>query len=121
MAAVAKAAEKVRGGENVPRKGTASIEATKNDLRIYGGIKRRGGNGEETQEFERQVEEALSKLKTAERQALTWTYIDGKTNEQAAEAGGCDPVTISRRKRRGIKHMAAALHAGQYIRDNRMI
>lgn len=97
-----------------------SIEMAKVDLQMYSEIKRRDGSKDDTREFERQVEKALSKLAAEERLALTMTYIEGKTNEQAAEVDGCDPVTISRRKKRGLKHMAAALHAGQYIKDNRM-
>lgn len=98
-----------------------SIEMAKVDLQMYSEIKHQDGKrGDDAREFEKQVEKALSKLAAEERRALTLTYIEGKTNEQAAEVDGCDPTTISRRKKRGLKHMAAALHAGQYIADNRM-
>lgn len=98
-----------------------SMEATKKAdkaLRVFGEIKRAGvRGGEETQAFEARIMGALSALTLDEQYTIRRLYVEDMTNEEAAEADGCDTSTISRRKRRALRQIALYLYTDNYIQE----
>lgn len=95
-----------------------AIQKADKALRVFGEIKRAGvRGGEATQAFEARVMGALSALTLEEQYTIRRIYVEGMTNEEAAEADGCDTSTVSRRKRRALARVAVLLYSDQYIRD----
>ena len=95
-----------------------AIQKAERALRVYGEIKRtRTEGGAETQEFIARIAAAISILPLEEQYTIVRLYIEGLTNESAAEADECDPSTVSRRKRRALERVAMYLYTDQYIRE----
>lgn len=87
-------------------------------LRVFGEIKRAGVCGtKETKDFERRVNRVLSLLPLEEQYTIRRIYVEGMTNEEAAEADDCDTSTVSRRKSRALSRVAMLLYPDQFIRD----
>lgn len=87
-------------------------------LRVFGEIKRAGVCGtKETRDFEKRITRALSLLPLDEQYTIRRIYVEGLTNEEAAEADGCDTSTVSRRKKRALSRVAMLLYTDQFIRD----
>ena len=87
-------------------------------LRVFGEIKRAGVRGEkETREFVSRISKAISLLSLDEQYTVRRIYVEGLTNEEAAEADGCDTSTVSRRKKRALSRVAMILYTDQFIRD----
>lgn len=95
-----------------------AIQKADKALRVFGEIKRaRAAGGEETRAFTARIAGAISTLPLDERYTVTRLYVEGLTNEGAAEADGCDPSTVSRRKKRALQRLAVLLYSDQYIRE----
>lgn len=87
-------------------------------LRVFGEIKRAGVCGDkETRNFEKRVNRVLSLLPLEEQYTIRRIYVEGMTNEEAAEADDCDTSTVSRRKNRALSRVAMLLYPDQFIRD----
>lgn len=95
-----------------------AIQKADKALRVFGEIKRAGvKGGKETRGFETKVMQALSVLTTEEQYTIQRIYVEGLTNEEAAEIEECDASTVSRRKRRALARIAVILYSDQYIKD----
>lgn len=90
-------------------------------LRVFGEIRRtRTKGGEETRAFTARIAGAISSLPLEEQYTITHLYIEGMTNEQAAEANECDPTTVSRRKKRALERLAMILYTDEVIREGKL-
>lgn len=95
-----------------------AIQKAEKALRVFGEIKRtRTAGGKDTQAFTSRVAGAISSLPLEEQYTITRIYIEGLTNEKAAEADDCDTSTVSRRKRRALERLALILYSDQYIKE----
>lgn len=95
-----------------------AIQKADKALRVFGEIKRAGlSGGEETQEFESRITRAIASLTLEEQYTIRRIYVEGLTNEEAAEADDCDTSTVSRRKKRAVSRVAIILYTDQYIKD----
>lgn len=95
-----------------------AIRRAERALRVYGEIKRtRTEGGADTQAFVARIAAAISVLPLEEQYTIVRLYIEGLTNETAAEADECDPSTVSRRKKRALERVAMYLYTDQYIRE----
>lgn len=91
-------------------------------LCVYGKIKRtRTEGGERTAAFMARMAAALGHLSVDELETIKGLYVLEMTQEEAAEATGCDPSTISRRKKRALERLALLLYPDQYLTDNMMV
>lgn len=87
-------------------------------LRVFGEIRRtRTKGGTETRAFAARIASAISSLPLEEQYTVTHLYVEGLTNEQAAEADECDPTTVSRRKKRALERLATILYSDQIIKE----
>lgn len=95
-----------------------AIQKAEKALRVFGEIKRAGlTGGRETRNFEAKIARALASLSLEEQYTIRRIYVEGMTNEEAAEADDCDTSTVSRRKKRALSRVAMILYTDQYIRD----
>lgn len=95
-----------------------AVQKADKALRVFGEIKRAGlKGGKETRELETKVARAISSLTLEEQYTIRRLYVEGMTNEEAAEADECDTSTVSRRKKRALSRVAMILYTDQYIRD----
>lgn len=98
-----------------------AIQRADKALRVFGEIRRaRTRGGEETQAFAARIAGAISALPLEEQYTVTHLYIEGMTNEQAAEADECEPSTVSRRKKRALARLAMILYPDQVIREGNL-
>lgn len=96
-----------------------AIQRADKALRVFGEIKRSGTRGgADTQAFAARIAGAISSLPLEEQYTITRLYIEGLTNEKAAEADSCDTSTVSRRKKRALERVAILLYSDQVIRDS---
>lgn len=90
-------------------------------LRVFGEIRRtRTKGGEETRAFAARIASAISSLPIEEQYTVTHIYIEGMTNEQAAEADECEASTVSRRKKRALSRLATILYTDQVIKEGNL-
>lgn len=90
-------------------------------LRVFGEIRRtRTKGGAETRAFAARIASAISSLPLDEQYTVTHLYVEGLTNEQAAEADECDPTTVSRRKKRALARLATILYTDEVIKEGKL-
>lgn len=98
-----------------------AIRKAEKALRVFGEIRRtRTKGGEETKAFAARIAGAISSLPLEEQYTITHLYVEGLTNEQAAEVDECDPTTVSRRKKRALARLAMLLYTDDFIKEGKL-